>query len=191
MNRLMADVEKIFPHETGSWCNDYINTIHYSDKCLGDFIRALEKMPWYENTLVIITGDHGQECSDRQEYNSAERHHIAFLLTGGALKDEFKGKTMDRIESQVDFTSSLLSQLNLPTGEYHWSKNIFNPSSKQFAFYSFDDGFGWVDDSGDVIYDNKMQKVLGNSLPASSGEVKSGKAYLQLLMDEYISFSGK
>ena len=71
------------------------------------------------------------------------------------------------------------------------SLNIFNPSSKQFAFYSFDDGFGWVDDSGDVIYDNKMQKVLGNSLPASSGEVKSGKAYLQLLMDEYISFSGK
>ncbi|HLG35720.1 MAG TPA: sulfatase-like hydrolase/transferase [Bacteroidia bacterium] len=190
-----ADVERIVPHETGSWCNDYVNTIHYSDQCLGIFIEEIKKLPWYENTLVVITGDHGQECSDRTEYNSAERHHIPFLLTGGALKDEFKGKTFSPVSSQVDFASSFLTQLELPANEYRWSKNVFNPASRQFAFYAFDDGFGWISDSSEVIYDNKMQKAfLKNDSKTSvrtDKEVNYGKAYLQVLMDEYISFSGK
>lgn len=190
-----ADVEKIVPHEAGSWCNDYINTVHYTDKCLGEFMDGIKKLPWYQNTLVVITGDHGQECSDRDEYNSVERHHIPFLLTGGALKEEYRGKTFSTISSQVDFAASLLSQLALPSGDYRWSRNIFETDSRQFAFYAFDDGFGWITDSSQVVYDNKMQKVILKKDTALSisleKEIEYGKAYLQLLMDEYISFSGK
>jgi phosphoglycerol transferase MdoB-like AlkP superfamily enzyme len=191
-----ADVEKIVQHETASWCNDYINTIHYSDKCLGKFLTDIRSLGWYQNTLVIVTGDHGQECSDKTEFNSPERHHIPFLLTGGALKDEFRGKTNSQICSQVDFAATLLSQLGISFKEYQWSKNIFSSSGPAFAFYSFDDGFGWITDSSRVIYDNKMRKSFSKQYPisASSGpvhEIEYGKAYLQLLMDEYISFSGR
>ena len=190
-----ADVKKIVHSETGSWCNDYINTIHYTDKCLGEFMDEIKKLPWYQNTLVVITSDHGQECSDRSEYNSAERHHIPFLLAGGALKEEFRGKIFANISSQVDFAASILSQLQLPANEYRWSRNFFDTDSAQFAFYSFDDGFGWITDSSEVIYDNKMRKVIlkNDAVLAAplEKEVHYGKAYLQLLMDEYIRFSGK
>jgi phosphoglycerol transferase MdoB-like AlkP superfamily enzyme len=190
-----ADVEKIVPLEPGSWCDDYINTVHYSDKCLGKFIEDMSKLEWYKNTLVIITGDHGQECSDQTEYNSVERHHVPFLLTGGALKEELRGRTFTGITSQVDLAATLLFQLQLPSTDYGWSKNVFNPSSKQFAFYSFDDGFGWITDSSEVIYDNKMQKLISIKYPPHlsvfGDEIYYGQAYLQALMDEYISFSGK
>jgi phosphoglycerol transferase MdoB-like AlkP superfamily enzyme len=191
-----AAVERIVPHEASGWCNDYINTIHYSDRCLGKFLADIRELDWYQNTLVIITGDHGQECSDRTEYNSAERHHVPFLFTGGALKDELRGSVFLQTTSQVDFTATLLSQLGIDSGEYRWSKNIFGYSYPSFAFYSFDDGFGWITDSSQVIFDNKMSKVISINHAITKTltepvEVINGKAYLQVLMDEYISFSGK
>jgi phosphoglycerol transferase MdoB-like AlkP superfamily enzyme len=190
-----ADVERIVPHETGSWCNDYINTIHYSDKYLGKLVEDIKLTPWYENTLVIITGDHGQECSDRKEYNSAERHHVPFLLTGGVLKNEFRGKTYGHITSQVDFAATVLAQLQLPYEDYRWSKNVFNLASKEFAFYSFDDGFGWVSQLPLITYDNKMHQPFYQGSPSASTlsvkELKNGQAYLQVLMEEYVSFTGK
>lgn len=37
----------------------YLNSVAYTDSCLGDFIRAFKKTKYWNNTLVIITADHG------------------------------------------------------------------------------------------------------------------------------------
>lgn len=59
--------------------NQYSNVIHYSDEMLGDFIDWIKLQPFYENTTVVITGDHlsmdtnffeGLEQYDRRVYNA-------------------------------------------------------------------------------------------------------------------------
>jgi hypothetical protein len=35
------------------------NTTHYTDDVVREFLQGLAKEPWFERTLVVITGDHG------------------------------------------------------------------------------------------------------------------------------------
>ena len=39
--------------------NKYLNSVAYTDSCIGEFIREFKKSEKWENTLVIITADHG------------------------------------------------------------------------------------------------------------------------------------
>ncbi len=186
-----ANVEKINASTPGDWCGDYINTIHYTDKCIGEFMADLKKQSWYDNTLIAIVSDHAHSCPNKHEYNSPPRHHIPLLLLGGALKNEYIGKTNDQVASQVDFPATILSQLGLPHNQFPWSKNIFSPYYQPFAYYAFDDGFGMVSSNNEVVYDHKLKKViLGDSVDTDSLTIK-GKAYLQRLIDEYIEVNAR
>jgi len=44
--------------------NRYRNSLHYVDSLVGEAIAALESRGLLENSVVIITGDHGQEFND-------------------------------------------------------------------------------------------------------------------------------
>ncbi len=191
-----ADVEKIVPSKVGDWCNDYLNTVHYTDKCLAEFIEGMKKQSWYNNSLIAVVADHAHKCPSGFEYNSAARHRIPFLLLGGALKQEYKGQTYNRIASQVDFPATILSMLQLKYDRFHWSNDMFNAGSPAYAFYSFDDGFGWINDRQQLVYDHKLKKVISvmnDSLSLSENDLylNEGKSYLQLLIDEYIRFNEK
>lgn len=36
----------------------YLNTLHYSDWGIGEFMRAAQTKPWFEKTIFILTADH-------------------------------------------------------------------------------------------------------------------------------------
>lgn len=46
--------------------NDYRNSIHYVDELVGDVLDDLEKSGALENTIVVITSDHGEEFNDNK-----------------------------------------------------------------------------------------------------------------------------
>lgn len=49
--------------------NRYRAAVHYSDELVGRFLAALEASPFAGNTVVLITGDHGEEFNDlRRNY---------------------------------------------------------------------------------------------------------------------------
>jgi uncharacterized protein len=49
--------------------NRYRNSVHYVDSLIGEALSALESRGLLENSVVIVTGDHGQEFNDsRQNY---------------------------------------------------------------------------------------------------------------------------
>ncbi len=37
----------------------YLQSIHYMDKALGEFMDGLKKEPWFKNSVIAIYGDHG------------------------------------------------------------------------------------------------------------------------------------
>lgn len=36
----------------------YLNSIHYADSCIGDFLQKIEQDSFLKNTTIVITGDH-------------------------------------------------------------------------------------------------------------------------------------
>ena len=180
---------------TGNTLPDrYRNTISYTDQCLGKFIRAAKYQSWYPNTVFIITPDHGHFLPENRKHFDAERHHIPFLIYGDALQEEFKGEIIEKFASHSDFATTILYQLNISHDHFRWSKNLFNTYQEDFAFYSFDEGFGWLEKEQSLIFDHQFNDIISIRNDSLSDTVNNqilikGKAYLQVLMEEYIGVS--
>lgn len=170
----------------------YRNTVAYTDRCLGDFFDRARRSSNWENTLYIVVADHGHFLPMNRNHYDMERHRIACLLLGGALRPELRGTTNGTWASHVDLPATLLGQLDLPHHRFTWSKDLFDPATNKFAFYTFDEGFGYADGSQAVIYDAASRRAIHwrDSLATAevdSTAIRNGKALLQIELERYMA----
>jgi phosphoglycerol transferase MdoB-like AlkP superfamily enzyme len=175
----------------GDIIQKFKSTAYYTDSCINVFLAEAKKQSWYKNTLFIFIADHGHLYpKNKHEIFEPERYHIPLLFYGEVIKKEFRGKQIDKTGSQQDLAATLLSQLNLPTKSFTWSKNLLHPNTPAFAFFSWDDGFGFVDDKHCVTFDNVGKNILYNSAPKDTAQTTSilhkGKSYLQTAYQQFI-----
>lgn len=167
----------------------YRNAVYYSDSCLGVFIQYAKKQSWYNNTLIVITSDHGHQWpKDRKSYDP-ERFHIPLLITGGAVKNEFRGKIILKTGSQTDIATTLLTQFGMHTKQFNWGKNLLNSASLSFATYTYNDGIGLVSDSCVLVYDQETKRVIfsNNLTEIKSGHFeKTARSYEQVYYNEFL-----
>ena len=160
----------------------FANSANYTDLALGNFIDELKKDTVWENTLVILVADHGVPYLDNCSISDPEKYKVPMIWLGGALGEQLT--ITDKYSSHTDIANTLLSQLNLPTEKYPYSKNIFSPWSKSFSFYTFNHGFGFLGDSTTHIYNHTSKRFDqhdGSEFPDSIGN-----AYLQMVSDDYL-----
>jgi phosphoglycerol transferase MdoB-like AlkP superfamily enzyme len=183
-----ADVEKVFNRKEKN--NGYLNTAYYTDKCIAKFIREASTKEWYRKTIFIITSDHAHILPLGRSYNEPGRHHIPFLIFGEPLKPEFRGKIIEKTASHLDITPTLLAQLKLDHSQFRYGKDLFNPYTRGFAYYAFDNGFGFINDQSKVVYDYNLGKVISCSDTTGKEDCneaeRQGKAFLEVLFQEYI-----
>ena len=168
------------------------STAFYTDSCIGSYLSEAKKQPWYKNTLFIFVADHGHLLpkGDHEIYEP-QRYHIPLILYGDVIKDDFKGKIVDKTGSQQDLSATLLAQLKIDSKDFKWSKNLLNPYSKHFAYFSWDNGFGFINDRHAVTFDNVGKSVLYNNKPEDAKQtnqiLNSGKAYIQSTYQHFIN----
>ncbi|MEZ5197290.1 MAG: hypothetical protein R2764_13080 [Bacteroidales bacterium] len=167
-----------------------MNSVHYTDKCLGDYFSKAKLQPWFKNTLllllptiVIIRIKTGQCCS--KDYR-----RIPLLIYGDVVKDSFHGITIDKIVSQNDISKTLLHQLELDANEFEWSRDLFNPVLPEFAFFEATDGVGWISPGGYFVYHRTLDRYLEYDIQAGLADsiIQDGKSYLQVLFQQFIDF---
>jgi phosphoglycerol transferase MdoB-like AlkP superfamily enzyme len=161
----------------------YKNSIYYTDRTIGSFLDWAKNTDWWKNTLVILVADHCRRNSIDVLAYSEDIFRIPMLWLGGALAvHDIK---IDKYGSQVDIPLTLLHQLDMDDN-YPFSKDLLSPESKSFAFYTFNEGFGFVTDSSKYMYDHKLGEpvIEEGSDPDYAGRL--GKAYLEVLFDDYL-----
>jgi phosphoglycerol transferase MdoB-like AlkP superfamily enzyme len=168
----------------------YINSAYYTDKCLGEYFEKAKKESWYANTLFILVADHSHNSYRNWDFNSPEYHHIPLLFYGDALKDEFRGTKNSKMIAHTDIPATLLAQLGHSHAEFHWSRNILNPYSPEFNYFTTDDGLGWIRPNGVWIYDYTNSAARLNTFPADKQQeaMKDGKAFIQRVFQEYMDY---
>jgi choline-sulfatase len=97
----------------------YDGEIAYADSALANFVAHLKQHGWYDNSLIIVVGDHGEGLGEHHEqthgiflYDSTLHVPLIFKLPGG--------KTGSVIQSQVgttDILPTVLDVLNVPPPE--------------------------------------------------------------------------
>jgi phosphoglycerol transferase MdoB-like AlkP superfamily enzyme len=161
----------------------YKNSVFYADKSLGRFLDWAKQTDWWKNTLVILVADHCCRISADIPVYLPDIFKIPMLWIGGALSA--KGKRIEKFGSQVDIPITLLNQLGLK-GNFPFGKDLLSDGSRSFSFYTYNEGFAFITDSSTVIYDQKLKKPVIKEGRASDYAEKCGKAYLQVLFNDYL-----
>jgi phosphoglycerol transferase MdoB-like AlkP superfamily enzyme len=159
------------------------NAFYYTDSTIGNFIEKIKKEPWWQNTLVVLVADHGHPLPGHDPNDRPSKFHIPLIFTGGAL--QLKG-IVKNIGSQTDIAKTVLHQLGIPGNNFKWGKDLLDSSARQFAFYSFNNGFGFVTPSGTVTIDNVSKKVIYKDAAVDSSSINFGKAYMQQSYQDFL-----
>ncbi len=160
----------------------YPNSVAFTDSCIGHFIEKLKELPVWKNTLVIFVSDHGYPYPKDVPGYEPRRYHIPMLWIGGAVK---KPVVIDKLANQTDLAATLLNQLEIDHDAFTFSRNILSPDYPEYAFYTYSNGFGFIDSTGISVYDNEGKKTLIETPREGSDlRLRKGKALLQTLYDD-------
>ena len=156
-----------------------INAFEYADSCAGHFIRQLESSGLWNNTLVILVPDHFGVYPETDD--QIARHQIPLIMTGGALK--LKGRN-GTYASQIDIAATLLHQLGISHSDFKFSKNILNPASPHFGYFTSPSIFGIITPDNSLIYNCDANTVISDEGEGKGNNIEKGKAFLQKLYDD-------
>jgi phosphoglycerol transferase MdoB-like AlkP superfamily enzyme len=160
------------------------NAMYYTDQALGKFWEEARRQPWWDNTLVVIAADHGHRLPGNDANDMPSKFRIPFILAGGALASG--GQVVSTIGSQTDIVPTLLAQMGLPTEAFPWGRNLLAPGAPSFAFYVFNDGFGFLTPQGVLTFDNVSKKVIRQDPGVDARQLDLGKAYMQYSFGDFL-----
>lgn len=159
----------------------FLNSIHYTDRSIGTFMDEAKKSNWWNNTVILFVADHGHRQPGNKELKDKKRFRIPFLITGGAIH---KDTVISTYAGQTDIANTLLAQIDKPLAEFRFSKNILSPAVKPFAFYFFNNGYGYVAPDRYIVYDHTAKRFL-ELTGASEEDLERTKAYQQTIFSDF------
>lgn len=158
------------------------NAFAYSDSCLGAFVDSLKCTPVWDNLLLMILPDHGFRNFTQGISSDPHIHHIPVLWLGGAVRQPM---IIDRFTAQSDMAATILGQLGIDHGDFRFSRNVLSESyDYPFSFYTFNNGFCFIDSTGVTLYDDDASECLIDDSHGSKERLDRGKAILQTLYDD-------
>ncbi|WP_428660674.1 LTA synthase family protein [Runella sp.] len=127
-NKVPAQYEGKFPKGTVA----VHQCIGYSDMALRKFFQTASQMPWFKNTLFVLTADHTNQAHFPEYMTDAGiyRIPIIFYQPGSALK----GMDKDRMMQQIDIMPTVLNYLHYPKPYVAFGKDAFDASGEDWAF---------------------------------------------------------
>jgi len=162
----------------------FFNSVYYTDHCIGAFIDSLENAGLLNNTLVIFIADHGFHLPGNLSQNNTLKYHIPMIWYGGAVVRH--DTIVSTISNQIDIPSTVLAQLNIPSDEFIYGKNIFSENAPQHTVFEIDKGFGYVSDSLVYFFYNTPGQFSVVKGTITDRDKTMGKAFYQVLYDDII-----
>ena len=161
--------------------NERLNAFAYTDSCIGDFVKQFRELPQWKNTVIVLVPDHLGAYPEHIGNLEIDRYQIPLLMVGGAVRGP---RRIDVYGSQQDIAATLLAQLSVPHGEFTFSKDMLNPASPHFAFFTVPDAFGFVTPDNQLIFNNEADAIAVDEGSKKGQNLSLGQAYLQKLYDD-------
>ncbi len=109
-----------------------LKCISYTDYALRKFFQKSAQMPWFKNTLFVITADHTSSNILFDETRTAWGFYsipIIFYKPDNSLAG-----MESKITQQIDIMPSILGYLHYDDSYVAYGRNVFDEQSKPFAF---------------------------------------------------------
>ncbi|MEC0203331.1 LTA synthase family protein [Paenibacillus lautus] len=121
----------------GTFVGDYIRSQNYADDALGKFIEQLKKDGVWDNSLVVLYGDHlglpiySLDNKDKElmheiygrDYNSGDMINIPLMIHGEGLQPEVK----EQVGGQIDLLPTVANLLGVSMeNQLHFGQDLLN-----------------------------------------------------------------
>jgi hypothetical protein len=81
--------------------------------------------------------------------------------------------------------ATILGQMGIDHSDFRFSRNVLSESyDYPFSFYTFNNGFCFIDSTGVTLYDDDASECLIDDSYGSKQRLDRGKAILQTLYDD-------
>lgn len=157
--------------------------VRYADRCIGDFMAAASREPWFANTLFVLLGDHGKQVGTADCELPECFNHIPLMIYGAPLQPEQR-RVHTGFAVQEDVTPTLLGLLQIPYTQNNFGIDLLR-EQRPAAFYSADKTMAARDSSRLYVYDHDTKREFcyalqdGQPRPtAFSPEFASLKSYV-------------
>ncbi len=173
-------------------------SIAYSDYALKKFFETAKKMPWYKNTLFVITADHTSSSGEEPIYkNNIGKFRIPILFYDPS-DPNFVGEVEKNFQ-QIDILPSLMDYLGLKGEIVSYGKSY--QSNKDFVvnyldnIYNLEIGDYYLSFDGTNtigLYNWKKDPLLKHNLAKTQPKIKQEmeafiKAYIQSFNDRVVN----
>ncbi|MBS4192661.1 LTA synthase family protein [Bacillus sp. FJAT-49705] len=120
----------------GTYVGNYLQSVRYTDEQIGLFIQQLKKLGIYDDSLVLIYGDHsglhGAPVTEKDyeilkeilghDYNLQDRFVVPVIFTAPGI---FHGETHSQLGGQIDLMPTLLNLLGIEHNTQMIGHNLF------------------------------------------------------------------
>ena len=165
--------------------------IGYTDYALRKFFDAAAKMPWFENTLFVITADHPFHSS-YAEYNTSIGG-FAVPIVFYSPKGDLKGES-NRPAQHIDILPTVLDYLNFDRPFVGFGKSLFDEETPDFAItYTnsvyqliYKDNLLFSDGEKTIgIFSYETDPLLEKNILNEASEAENMEKFLKALIQQY------
>lgn len=101
----------------------HLTAMRYSDYALGQFFKKIEELGGFDDTLFVVTGDHGFGGGEIVTDMDLFRFHVPLLLIGKDIQFLF-GKNNETVGSQVDIVPTVIGMMGGSYIHHCWGRNL-------------------------------------------------------------------
>lgn len=155
--------------------------IRYTDRALKDFFEKVSHMPWYDNTLFVITADHTSSEIQFPEHRTAWGFYsvpVIFFKPDHSLT----GREQEIIQ-QIDIMPTVLGYLGYDKEYVAFGRDAFNEPSEPYAFNYKDNAYQLFMGDYLLIFNGQQSMGLYN--------FKKDKMIEKNILNEYPDITGK
>ncbi len=144
MNYLTLDMKKEAPLIR----NRYVNACRHLDTQFERVLKSLEERGLLESTIVVLTGDHGEELMEKGRWGhgsafTEEQVRVPLVLFAPGRTPEVS----DRLSSHLDLPATVMTLLGAanPPSEYSTGFDLFGAAPRPYAILSDWDHIAYAD----------------------------------------------
>ncbi len=131
-------------------------TILYTDNALKEFFKSASKMPWYNNTLFVITADHTGPTKKENGKNAILRYHIPLLLFHPTKP--LAGYS-DKVGQHVDIQNTILDYLNYNKAYQSFGNSLIDNTTIGCSFNYYNNIYQIINNS--ILVQSDGNEILG------------------------------
>lgn len=176
------------PETNNEIVNHYITTVRYLDEALKSFITNLKESGLYDNTIIVMYGDHYGLSESyyedlaillQEEEITLNRHldlqRVPFIIH---LPNQEEGEVVSTVSGQIDMKPTLLNLVGLPVNAYiNFGQDLFAADRRELIVlrdgsfigseYRYADSTCLRSDSGELVdqsFCESLEKVAVQDL---------------------------